>query len=65
MQMQSALKTLPLAHGEKPPETAVPKTRSPSRSTPSTAMQMQSALKPLPLAHGDTPPKTVVPRTRT
>ena len=64
MQMQSALKTLPLAQGEKPPETVVPKTRSPSRSTPSTATQMQSGPKPLPLAHGDAPPETAVPKTR-
>jgi len=28
MHMQSALKPLPLAHGETPPETVVPKTRS-------------------------------------
>ena len=64
MHMQSALKPLPLAHGETPPETVVPKTRSPSKSTPSTAMHMQLALKPLLLAHGETPPETVVPKTR-
>ena len=53
MQMQSALKPLPLARGETPPKTVVPKTRSPSKSTPSTAMQMQSALKPLPPARDE------------
>jgi len=63
MQMQSALKPLPLAHGETPPETVVPKTTSP-QSTPLTAMQMQSALKPLPLAHSEMPPATAVPKTR-
>ena len=63
MHMQSALKPLPLAHGETPPETVVPKTRSPSRSTPSTAMHMQPALKPLPLDPGETPPETAVSKT--
>ena len=63
MQMQSVLEPLPLAHGETPPETVVPKTRSPSKSTPSTAMQMQSALRTLPLAQGEKPPETVVPKT--
>ena len=64
MHMQSALKPLPLAPSETPPETAVPETRSLSKSTQSTALQMQSALKPLPLAPSETPPETVVPRTR-
>ena len=64
MQMQSALKPLPLAPSETPPDTVVPKTRSPWKSTPLTAMEMQSALKPLPLAHGETQPETAVPKTR-
>jgi len=64
MHMQLALKPLLLVHGETPPETVVPKTCSPSKSTPSTAMRMQSALKPLPLVHGETTPETVVPKTR-
>jgi len=64
MQMQSALKPLPRAHGETPPETVVPKTRSPSKSTPSTAMHKLSALKPPPLAHGETPLETAVSKTR-
>ena len=64
MQMQSVLEPLPLAQDETPPETVVPKTRSPSKSTPSTAIQMQSALRTLPLAQGEKPPETVVPRTR-
>ena len=64
MQMQSVLEPLPLAHGETPPETVVPKTRSPSKSTPSTAMHKQSALKPPPLAHGETPLETAVSKTR-
>ena len=64
MQMQSVLEPLPLAHGETPPETVVPKTRSPSKSTPSTAMHKPSALKPPPLAHGETPLETAVSKTR-
>jgi len=63
MQMQSALKPLPLAHhGATPPETVVPMTRS-LKSMPLTAMHMQPALKPLPLAHGETPSETAVPKT--